>query len=117
MISTNAEGRTPGQESALNSAPYSTNNADPQGTAQTGPRHGGQQTSLPGVVEALLFIDAHRVTATLIVVGCERCGGDHEHRCPLPVPSLTREKRARCGLRYQIMPRRLRATRRGRRAA
>lgn len=80
-------------------------------------RHASRQTSLP-IVEGLLFIGGpNRKTADIEVPGCEHCGRDHRHTCPLPAPALTRTKKADCGARYQVMPRRFRAIKRGRRAA
>ncbi|MFD8559119.1 hypothetical protein ACFV1N_17700 [Streptosporangium canum] len=77
----------------------------------------GGQTSLP-IVAGLLFIGGPgRKTADLMVPECEQCGRDHRHACPLPAPALTKTKRADCGARYQVMPKHLRGTRRGRRAA
>ncbi|QYC44944.1 hypothetical protein Nocox_36950 [Nonomuraea coxensis DSM 45129] len=76
-----------------------------------------RQASLP-IVAGLLFVGGpSRKTADIQVPDCEQCGQDHRHTCPLPPPALTRTKTAECGARYQIVPKRFRATRRGRKAA
>ncbi|MEV6980028.1 hypothetical protein AB0M95_02010 [Sphaerisporangium sp. NPDC051017] len=75
------------------------------------------QTSLPIVAGVLYVGGPARKTADLMVAGCPVCGRDHRHACPLPAPSLTSTKKPDCGARYQIVPKRAHATRRGRRAA
>ncbi|MEV4183094.1 hypothetical protein AB0J28_16850 [Streptosporangium canum] len=77
----------------------------------------GGQTALPSFVPAEALIPSPgRAKVALIVHDCPRCGGEHIHRCEDPAPPVLTRK-AGCGARYDVYPYRLKATKRGRRAA
>ncbi|MET8142674.1 hypothetical protein ABZU32_20400 [Sphaerisporangium sp. NPDC005288] len=114
----NAEGRTPGQESALTSAPYSTNNAASHTTRRHGRRH-----AIPGqlpLVRAATVHEPYPGQKRAMVLPddvCPRCGFKRLHWSDWPAPALLR-KRCRCGCGYELTLYPMKAKRRsGRRAA